>query len=195
LLVAALPRREDLEALLALMLLHDSRRSTRVDAEGLPVPLEEQDRGLWDQEQVLEGLALVERALLRGRAGPLGIQAAIAALHARASTAADTDWRQIAALHSLLLRHEPSPVVELNRAVAIALGDDLEEGLRLVERLRRDGQLDGYHYVHLARAEILRQLGRGDEAVVALEAALKLAANEADRRYIAKRIVRLRDAG
>jgi RNA polymerase sigma-70 factor (ECF subfamily) len=193
LLVAILPRRPELEALLALMLLHDSRRATRVDAEGLPVPLDEQDRGRWDREQVLEGLALVERSLLRGPAGPMGIQAAIAALHARATTPAETDWRQIAALHSLLLRHEPSPVIELNRAVAIALGDDLEEGLRLVERLHRDGSLAGYHLLHLARADILRRLGRVDEAVVALDAALGVVANEADRRYIAKLRDRLRD--
>ena len=188
LLAELLPDRAEPRALLALMLLHDSRRDTRVDAQGSLVLLEEQDRARWDQAQIAEGVALVEGALRAGPPGPYALQAAIAALHARAPRAADTDWPQIAGLYALLYRIQPTPVVELNRAVAIAMADGPERGLALIDQLEARGELPDYHWVAAARADLLRRLGRRQEAAAAYERAHALATNEAERRYLERRL-------
>lgn len=174
-------------ALLGLMLLIDSRRAARVDGSGL-VLLEDQDRRLWDAHQIDEGLALAEAVLRGGPAGPYALQAAIAALHARARRAEDTDWRQIAALYALLLRRQPTPVVALNHAVAVAMSDGPAQGLRLLDALAARGELPGYHLLPAARADLLRRLGRFEEARSAYRAALQLAANEAERRFLERRL-------
>jgi RNA polymerase sigma-70 factor (ECF subfamily) len=186
-------RREwrEAEALLALMLLHDARRETRAAPDGSLILLEEQDRGRWDAARIAEGLERVERALRAGRAGAYGLQAAIAALHARAARAADTDWRQIAALYDLLLRVLPTPVVELNRAVAIAMLDGPERGLLLLDALRARGELRGYHLLPAARADLLRRLGRVDEARAEYRAAAELATLEPERRFLQARAAAL----
>ncbi len=168
------------------MLLHDARRMTRVDAWGAIVLLEDQDRSKWNREQIAEGAALVEHALRGGPPGAYALQAAIAALHAQAPTAAETDWPQIAALYGVLSRVHPSAVVELNRAVAVAMADGLEQGLQLVDRLA--GELDGYHLFHAARADLLRRLGRTREAAAAYRQALAQAGNEAERAYLFRRL-------
>jgi len=189
-LVELLPTQAEAKGLLALMLLHDSRRGARLDASGDIVLLEDQDRSLWDKAQIDEGVALVE-ALLRegGRAsGSYALQAAIAALHAQASSAGATDWKQIAALYGLLANIHASPVVELNRAVAVAMAGDVEAGLRLVEELDQGAQLDGYHLLSVARAELLRRLGRHTESRAWYEQALTLVTNEAERRHLEKRL-------
>jgi len=183
-LVDLLPAERELAGLLALMLLHDARRATRTDAEGAIVLLEEQDRSRWDQAHIAEGAALVTRALRGGRPGPYALQAAIAALHATAATAAATDWRQIAALYGLLVAVHPSPVVELNRAVAVAMADGPERGLELM----RDLHLPGYHLLPAARADLLRRLGRRAEAATAYREALELVTNEAERRFLERRL-------
>jgi len=188
LLVELLPERAEPAALLGLMLLTDARRATRVDAEGVSVLLEDQDRSLWDAEQIREGLALVNAALRKGPAGTYAIQAAIAALHAEARTAADTDWPQIASLYSLLLRRHPSPVVELNRAVAVAMADGCEAGLLIVERLIDADVLPGYHWLPAARADLLRRLRRFTEAEAAYRQARALAGNATDQRFLERRI-------
>lgn len=174
--------------LLALMLLHDSRREARVDGEGELVPMEEQDRALWNQEQIEQGLNTVERALRLQRAGPYQIQAAIAALHARAKTASTTDWEEIAALYGELLRINPSPVVALNRAVAVALGEGLERGLELIDEIGTSGGLNRYYLLHAARADLLRRLGRGAEARAAYGEALALNSNAVEQRYLRRRL-------
>ncbi|HEY4015581.1 MAG TPA: RNA polymerase sigma factor [Polyangiaceae bacterium] len=187
-LCGLLPEQPEPRALLALMLLHDSRRDTRVDGGGAFVRLEEQDRARWDKAQIAEGAGLVERALRAGPAGPYALQAAIAALHAQAPRAADTDWPQIAALYGLLLRAQPTPVVELNRAVAVAMADGPERGLALIDSIEARGDLEGYHWVASARADLLRRLGRTEDAAEAYARALSTATNEAERRFLAERL-------
>jgi RNA polymerase sigma-70 factor (ECF subfamily) len=184
LLVDLLPGRGEPRGLLALMLLHDSRRDTRQDAQGTLVRLEDQDRTRWDRAQIAQGMELVEEALRASPPGPYGLQAAIAALHARAPRAADTDWPQIAALYAVLCRVQPTPVVELNRAVAVAMADGPARGLAIIDRLEAGGELAGYHLVDAARADLLRRLGRRDEADAAYARAIALATNEAERRFL-----------
>ncbi len=180
-----LPGRAEPRGLLALMLLHDSRRDTRQDAAGTLVRLEHQDRARWDRRQISEGCALVEQALRAGPPGPYAIQAAIAALHAEAPRAVHTDWPQIVGLYNLLYEAQPTPVVQLNRAVAIAMAEGPERGLSLIDALEASGELGDYHLVAAARADLLRRLGRRAEATLAYERALALATNEAERRFLA----------
>src|SRR5215469_5073127 len=174
--------------LLALMLLHDSRRDARVSPEGELVTLEEQDRLLWNREQIVEGLLLVEQALRMRCPGPYQLQSAIAALHSQAEKAEDTDWRQIAALYERLLAMQPSTVIALNHAVAVAMGEDLEKGLTLINRLGESASLDSYYLYHAARADILRRLRRPAEAAEAYKRALSLTANAVERRYLRRRL-------
>jgi RNA polymerase sigma-70 factor, ECF subfamily len=180
--------------LLALMLLHDSRRDARVNAVGELVPLEEQDRSTWHREQIEEGLRLVERALQVGRPGPYQLQAAIAAVHAEAETAAQTDWRQIAALYQALLRMNGSPVVALNHAVAVAMGQGIEAGLTLLDKLGSSGELNSYHLYHAARADLLRRIGSRERALEAYDRALALTTNAVERRYLRRRVAELEGA-
>jgi RNA polymerase sigma-70 factor (ECF subfamily) len=186
------PAEPEIEGLLALMLLQSSRRDARLDDEGELVTLEDQDRSRWDAAAIEEGLALVETALGRGSAGPYQLQAAIAACHASAPTAEATDWPQIAALYGELVKRVPSPVVELNRAVAVAMADGPEAGLALVTAMQEDQRLAGYHLLPATRGDLLRRLGRLPEAAEAYRSALDLATNEADRRFLARRITTLR---
>ncbi|HEX4516584.1 MAG TPA: RNA polymerase sigma factor [Polyangiaceae bacterium] len=188
LLVDLVPSHRGPKGLLALMLLHDSRRDARVDAHGDLVLLEEQDRSRWDQEQIREGLALVETALRAGPPDAYAIQAAIAAIHARATVAEATDWAQIAALYQRLLLQNPSPVVMLNHAVAVAMSDGPEAGLRLLEHIDARGELAGYPLFPATRADLLRRLGRRTEAAVAYREALGLVENEAQRRFLKRRL-------
>jgi len=178
-------------ALIALMLLHDSRRNARLDEAGDLVLLEEQDRSRWDRSQIAEALPLVEEAL-RGGPGPFALQGAIAALHCQAERAEDTDWPQIVQLYDLLERIQPSPIVSLNRAVAVAMAEGAERGLALIERLAAGGDLDGYHLLHAARADLLRRLGSSREAALSYERALALASNDSERRYLDKRLREVR---
>jgi len=189
-LVELLPIHAEPKGLLALMLLHDSRRETRLDGSGDLVLLEDQDRTRWDRAQIDEGTALVEDALSEGGQppGPYALQAAIAALHAQAATAAATDWEQIAALYGVLARVHPTPVVELNRAVAVAMSSGHERGLALLDALDRDDGLAGYHLLPAARAELLRRLGRHAEAALSYRQALGLVSNDAERRHLEKRL-------
>jgi RNA polymerase sigma-70 factor (ECF subfamily) len=177
--------------LLALMLLHDSRRRARVDAAGALVTLEEQDRSLWDRDQIEEGLALVDQALRRRRVGAYQLQAAIAALHAGAGSAADTDWPQIAALYDELARINPSPVVRLNGAVAVGMSEGPQRGLALIDRLGATGELDRYHLFHAARADMLRRLGSFEAAADAYRRALALMANDVERAFLERRLAAL----
>ncbi|MGH9356388.1 MAG: RNA polymerase sigma factor [Terriglobia bacterium] len=183
-----MPQQAESLGLLALMLLHDSRRGARVNSQGELVPLEEQDRALWDRDQIEEGLGLVEKALRLGGVGAYRLQAAIAAVHAEARTPQETDWKQIAALYQELARVHPSPVVTLNHAVAVALSEDLQTGLKLIEALGSSGELDSYYLYHAARADILRRLGRHHEAEEAYRRALGLTANAVERRYLRRRL-------
>ena len=185
LLVDLMPDEVDAIALLALLLLHDARRATRVDARGDLVLLADQDRSQWDRTQIAEGVRLVERAL-RQRAGPYQLQAAIAALHAEPERAEDTDWPQIAALYGELARIDPSPVVALNRAVAVAMSTSVEEGLALVDAL--EPALRGMHLFHSTRADLLRRLGRLEEAAASYHRAIALAANDAERAFLERRV-------
>jgi RNA polymerase sigma-70 factor, ECF subfamily len=182
------PDEPEADGLLALLLLHDARRAARIDATGELVPLEDQDRSRWDASQIAEGTRLLEAALRRGRPGPYQIQAAIAACHATAAEAAATDWAQIAALYGQLARLVPSAVVQLNRAVALGMRDGPAAGLALVEQLERAGELAGYHLLPATRADLLRRLGRRDEAAAAYREALELAPTEPERRYLARRL-------
>ena len=168
--------------LLALMLLQESRRTARSTAGGDLILLEDQDRGLWNRELIAQGSALVERALSSRRFGPYSLQAAIAAVHADAKTAAETDWAEIVGLYDVLHRLEPSPVVELNRAVAVAMRDGADAGLRLVDAILARGELRDYHFAHAARAEFCRRLGRrgGTIAAIAADAALAYGARMID---------------
>ncbi len=191
LLVELLPEPEAM-GLLALMLLHEARRASRTTPSGEMILLEYQDRSLWDRAQIEEGVELVERALASHRFGPYTLQAAIAAVHAEASTAAATDWPQIVGLYDVLLRADPSPVIELNRAAAIAMRDGPQAGLSLIEAILVRGDLSGYHLAHAARGDLLRRLGRGDEAIDAYKRALELATQKSERSFIARRLDQLR---
>jgi RNA polymerase sigma-70 factor (ECF subfamily) len=177
--------------LLALMLLHDSRRQARVDGAGALMTLEEQDRSLWDRDQIQEGLSLVDAALQMRRAGPYQLQAAIAALHAEAMTPAETDWPQIAALYDELARINPSPVVLLNGAVAVGMSEGPGRGLTLIDELGASGELDRYHLFHAARADMLRRLGLASAAADAYRRALTLMANGVERAYLERRLAAL----
>ncbi|WP_225850064.1 RNA polymerase sigma factor [Streptomyces sp. HPF1205] len=181
---------EDCEAagLLALMLLHDSRHAARLDAAGDLVTLAEQDRTRWDGRRIAEGVGVLEAALRRGRPGPYQIQAAIVACHATAGSAADTDWEEIAALYGLLAEQVPSPVVELNRAVAVAMADGPAAAMGLLDALQASGALAGYYLLPATRADLLRRLGRVGEAVDAYREALDLAATDTERRFLARRL-------
>jgi RNA polymerase sigma-70 factor (ECF subfamily) len=181
--------------LLALMLLHESRRATRVNDQGDIVLLEDQDRSRWNRERIEEGKQLIQRAIATRGVGAYTLQAAISAVHAEAVSPADTDWRQIVALYDLLLQAEPSPIVELNRAVAVAKRDGAAAGLAIIEAIQQRGELGDYHLAHAARAELLRQLGRTDEARTAFESALALAKQAPERRLIARRLRELPTPG
>lgn len=189
LLVQLLPE-PDSEAtgLLALMLLHESRRATRLSAEGDLVLLEDQDRSLWNQEQISEGVVLVRKALATRNVGAYTLQAAIAAVHAEAPSSKDTDWNEIVGLYDLLLKIEPSPVVELNRAAAVAMRDGEAVGLRLIDDLLARGELQNYSFAHAGRAELYRRLGRTDDARQSYERALQLMEQEPERRFIQRRL-------
>ena len=187
-LVLELLPEPEVAGLLALMLLQESRRAARTSAAGDLVLLDEQDRSLWNREQIREGRALVERALSSGRFGPYTLQAAIAAVHAEAPDAASTDWGQIVALYGLLLRAAPSPIIELNRAVAVAMRDGPAAGLELVDELMTRGELSDYHLAHSARADLLRRLGKTAEARAAYDRALSLARQEPERRFLQRRL-------
>jgi RNA polymerase sigma-70 factor (ECF subfamily) len=192
LLVELMPRASEANGLLALMLLHDARRATRISPDGNLALLEEQDRSLWVREQIDEGLSRVDAALRSGPAGAYSIQAAIAALHASAPSAAETDWRQIAALYALLLMYADNEVVELNHAVAVAMVDGPAQGLLLVDAIAARGSLRDYHLLHAVRADLLRRLGHTADAVTAYETALELAMLEPERRFLERRISELR---
>jgi len=178
--------------LLALMLLHESRRAARTSPTGELILLENQDRSLWNREQIAEGVALLQKALKSGRFGSYTLQAAIATVHARAESVAATDWRQIVALYDQLLRIQPSPVVQLNRAVAIAMCDGPEAGLAEIDAVLKQGELDNYYLAHSARADLYRRLGRTAEARASYEKALALTQQEPERRFLARRIEELK---
>lgn len=187
LLLELLPEPE-VQGLLALMLLHESRRAARSGVDGEVILLEAQDRSLWNRELIAEGEALVLQALYSRRFGPYSLQAAIAAVHAEADSLEETDWVQIVGLYDELLRLNPSPVIELNRAVALAMRDGPEAGLEQIDRLLATGELDGYHLAHAARADLLRRLGRREQAVAAYRQALALAQQIPDRQFLQKRL-------
>jgi RNA polymerase sigma-70 factor (ECF subfamily) len=190
LLVELLPDPEVM-SLLALMLLHESRRDARTSPEGDLILLDDQDRSLWNGQYIAEGVALVERSLARRRIGPYALQAAIAAVHAEAPSPAATDWPQIVALYDLLLRIDPSPVIELNRAVAVAMADGAAAGLALIDAILARGDLAGYQLLHSARAELCRRLGRKADARAAFERALTLARQGPERRFLERRLAAL----
>lgn len=191
LLMEILPQAEVM-GLLALMLLHESRRPARISATGELILLEEQDRSRWDQGLIAEGGALIERALASRAFGPYTLQAAIAAVHAQAPTPNDTDWAQIVILYELLLRADPSPVIELNRAVAVAMRDGPDQGVRLIDALFDRGDLRDYHVAHAARADLSRRAGRTADAIASYERALALTTQTAERRLIERRLAELR---
>ncbi|MDQ6676156.1 MAG: RNA polymerase sigma factor [Acidobacteriota bacterium] len=178
--------------LLGLMLLHESRRPARISSEGDLILLDQQNRALWNRDQITEGISLTESALASRRFGAYTLQAAIAAVHADASTAASTDWRQITALYDRLLRIQPSPVVELNRAVSVAMCEGPEKGVLLIDDLLERGELVNYHLAHSARAELFRRLGRIPEARASYEKALSLVREEPERRFLAGRLKELK---
>ena len=187
LLTVLLPQEAEVRGLLALMLLHDARRDARRSGDGDLILLEEQDRRRWDAAKIREGLALAETAL-RSVPGPYSVQAAIAAVHAQAASAEETDWSQIVALYGVLLRMQPSPVIELNRAAAVAMADGCEAGLKLVDELEQRGELRGYYLLAAARADMLRRLDRWGLAVQAYKEAIALAGQGAERRFLARRL-------
>ncbi len=193
LLVELLPEPEAM-GLLALMLLHESRRPARTSPSGDVVVLEEQDRSLWDRELIAEGVALVERALGSRRFGTYSLQAAISAVHAEAPSAAATDWAQIVALYDVLLGMDPSPVVALNRAVAIAMRDGPAAGLPLIDELLRKRDLQQYHLAHAARADLCRRLGKKEDARASYRKALELARQEPERRFLERRLAELKQS-
>jgi RNA polymerase sigma-70 factor (ECF subfamily) len=193
LLVALLPEPE-VVGLLALMLLQESRRIARTSPTGELVLLSDQDRSLWDREQIAEGSALVERALASRRFGPYTLQAALAAVHANAASADATDWNEIVGIYDALLRIEPSPVVELNRAVAVAMRDGPSAGLALVDAILARGDLDQYHLAHAARADLCRRLGRNGDARASYQRAVALARQEPERRFLERRLAELPEA-
>jgi RNA polymerase sigma-70 factor, ECF subfamily len=192
LLIDLLPEPEAI-GLLALMLLQDSRRAARTSSTGDLILLEDQDRSLWNRAQIIEGSALVERALSSGRVGPYTFQAAIAAVHAEAPHPAATDWAQIVSLYDVLMRANPSPVVELNRAVAVAMRDGPMAGLTLIDAIHARGELANYHLAHAARADLCRRLGRTAEARSSYERALTLTQQEPERRFLERRLNELSD--
>ena len=183
-----MPDETEAAGLLALMLLQDSRRDARTDERGEIVLLDDQDRALWDRDEIAEGLRLVERSLRAAPAGPYVLQAAIAAVHAEAATAGDTDWPQIVGLYDELYRRLPTPVVSLNRAVAVAMADGPATGLELVDELARRGTLEGYYLLHATRADLLRRLGRAGQARAEYERALALATNPVERAFLRRRL-------
>jgi RNA polymerase sigma-70 factor (ECF subfamily) len=185
-LVQLMPDEPEALGLLSLMLLQHSRHAARADAVGGLVLLEDQDRSLWDHDMIDDGVDMLDRAMAFRRPGPYQLQAAIASLHAQAPRPEDTDWAEIAALYGALARMTPSPIVELNRAVAIAMADGPQAGLPLVDALAPD--LDGYHLLHSARADLLRRLGRRDEAAAAYRRALELATNPQERAFLERRL-------
>ncbi len=187
-LATLMPDEAEASGLLALVLLHDARRLARLDASGDLVTLEDQDRSSWDHASIGEGVSVLEGALRRGRPGPYQIQAAIAACHATAAAAADTDWAQIAGLYEQLARFLPTPVVELNHAVAVGMARGPAAGLPLVAALEASGKLAGYHLLPATRADLLRRLGRSSEAAVAYREALELASTDAERRFLSRRL-------
>jgi RNA polymerase sigma-70 factor, ECF subfamily len=184
---------EEATGLLALMLLHDSRRDARVDDAGDLVVLEEQDRSRWNRRQIVEALPLIEESL-RLEPGPYALQAAIAAEHCKAARARDTNWTRIVLLYDLLARIQPSAIVSLNRAVAIAMAGDMEAGLAQIDSLIEAGELDDYHLVHAARADLLRRRGAAGDAAKSYERALALVTNESERRYLDRRLREVREA-
>ena len=190
-LIVELAPEPEARGLLALMLLHESRRETRATEDGELILLDEQDRSRWNRTLIDEGAALVRTALATQRIGPYSVQAAIAALHAEAPSAADTDWREIVGLYDLLLRITPSPVVALNRTVAIAMRDGAEAGLAQLDALLAQGELDGYQLAHAVRADFCRRLGRHDEAREAYERAVRLTVQGPARRFLEKRLAAL----
>jgi RNA polymerase sigma-70 factor (ECF subfamily) len=193
-LTSLMPDEPEVLGLLGLMLLTDARRPARVSGEGGLILLEEQDRSRWNRAAIEEGRATLERALRMGRSGPYQVQAAIAAVHDDAGSFEATDWRQIALLYNELSRLAPSPVVELNRAVAVAMADGPSAGLSMIEAIRGDGLLESYHLMHAARADLLRRLGRMDEAALAYGRAIELSGNAAERRYLEGRLQEARSA-
>jgi RNA polymerase sigma-70 factor, ECF subfamily len=188
LLAELMPDEPEVLGLLSLIVLHDARRPARIDAAGDVVILEDQDRSLWDQAAIEEACAILDATVRLGRPGPYQVQAAIAACHASAPTAAATDWAEIAALYERLSEMVPSPVVALNRAVAVAMAEGPAAGLALVEELERNGALVDYHFMPATRADLLRRLGRSDEAADAYRRALELAPTDTERRYLTKRL-------
>ena len=177
-------------ALIALMLLHDARRRARIDEAGDLVILEDQDRSRWDHSQIAEALPLVDEAF-RGEPGPYAVQAAIAAQHCRAASTKDTDWAQIVRLYDILERLQPSPVVSLNRAVAVAMAEGPRPALALVDALADAGDLDNYHLLHACRADLLRRIGSVAEAAQSYRRALTLATNESERRFLGRRLAEM----
>jgi RNA polymerase sigma-70 factor (ECF subfamily) len=190
-LVELMPQNPENMALLALMLLHDSRRDARSTSDGQLIPLEEQDRSLWHHDQIAEGIPLVERALGRRNLGPYQLQAAIAAIHAEARTAEETDWKQIAALYAILNTTQESPIVALNHAVAVAMSESLERGLAMIDELGAGGELESYRLYHAARADLLRRMGRNPEAIESYRRALALTSNAVELRYLDRRLSEL----
>ncbi len=190
LVVELLPESEA-EGLLALLLLHDARRAARESGGGELVLLDDQDRSLWNRTQIDEGRRLVEKALGSRAIGPYALQAAIAALHVESRTPAETDWAQIVALYDILIRMEPTPIVALNRAVAVAMRDEPDAGLALIDSILDGGDLTDFHLAHSARADLLRRLGRNSEAITAYERALALVTQGPERRFLARRLVEL----
>ncbi len=186
-----LPEQAEAAGLLALMLLHESRRDARTDADGVLVVLEEQVRSTWNQGLIAEATAILDGALLQRMPGPYQIQAAIAALHAHAPTAAETDWLQICALYSALLRHLPTPVVELNAAVALAMSASLEDGLTWINRIEQSGALNDYHLLHAAKGDLLRRSGQTEMARAHYLKARDLAKNRSERCHLERRILEL----
>jgi RNA polymerase sigma-70 factor (ECF subfamily) len=194
LLVRLFPESSEAPGLLALLLLTDARRQARLDEDGNVVPLEEQDRSCWDRAKIAEGEALLEGVVRGGTLGPYALQAAIAAVHARAERAEDTAWGEIAALYSLLAQAAPSPVVELNRAIAVAMSDGADRGLPLLDALEAQGELVDYHLLSAARADLFRRAGRFAEAAASYRRAISLTGNEGERRFLERRLREVTDA-
>ena len=191
-LLAELLPEPEVIGLLALMILHDARRAARTGQAGEIILLEDQDRSLWNRAQIDEGVELVERAIQSHRFGPYTLQAAIAAVHAEARDAKSTDWRQIVGLYDVLLRTDPSPVVELNRAAAVAMSEGPAAGLALIDSILVRGDLVDYHLAHAARGDLCRRLGRVAEAIVSYETALRLTTQTAEQDFITRRLDELR---
>jgi RNA polymerase sigma-70 factor (ECF subfamily) len=190
LLIELLPEPEAI-GLLALMLLQESRRAARTSPTGELILLNEQDRSLWDHAQITEGMGLIQQALASRRFGPYTIQAAIAAVHARASTANDTDWSQIVALYDILIQADPSPIIELNRAVAVAMRDGPEAGLAIIDAILARGDLEDYHFIHSARADFCRRLEKMEEARASYQRALELSQQKSERQFLERRLSEL----